>query len=93
MGDTLTIEQRIEKIEGALFANGLKRDMATLSETVKLLSRVVDGDARLGVRPLRETVAELDQAYTRAKWVVATLAVSNVGGIVGIISLLVGSAK
>ena len=83
------IEGRLTKLEGVVYHNGLGQLQASVAE----LTRVVDGDEKLNVPPLRDTVEELDTAYRRAKWVVATLAISNVGGLVGIASLLLGVGK
>lgn len=80
------LELRIVALEKAVFENGL-RDM---QKSVEELNRIVNGDPKLDVPPLRSTVGKLDIAYKRAKWVVGTLAVSNVGGLIGIVSLLLG---
>jgi len=83
------IAKRLEALEKTVYENGFTQ----LQETVTELKRIVEGDPKLRVPPLRDTVEELDTAYHRAKWIVATLAVSNIGGLVGIASLLLGVAK
>lgn len=80
------VVNRLEALESVVCQNGINQ----LQESVTELTRIIEGDQKLNVLPLRDTVAELDMAYRRAKWVVGTLVVSNVGGLIGIASLLLG---
>ncbi len=54
----------------------------SLTQTVSELNKIVHGDERLGIPPLRTQVREIYTFYDRARWALGVLGITNIGFII-----------
>jgi hypothetical protein len=78
------LEQRWEDHEKALGAGGV----SGMRDDLNLLQLHVYGDEKMGLRPLRKMVEDLDKLSQRVKWAGGALVTSNVGAIAAWVNTL-----